>query len=367
VRSINEECLDRIVAVAFCVGTTQHLIGLTDGRRPKVRHGAEWNQPSSPAKLARPRPDDYLAGSCGALAPGRCSRYIAQWSDEQGGIVMSYLEVKDGTRLFYTDTGGTDTPMVFVSSAWLSSRMWEYQVPYMLAGGLRCVTYDRRGHGRSDWPFSGYDYDTVADDLAALLTHLDLRNVTLVAHSAGGGDAVRYLTRHGAGRIARLALVSALAPFPMQTTDNPNAVPRTLMEADLAARTADRPKWFADNANGFFGIGLPGISISEQFVEFMIQQCLDCSAIATAAYFLSGFTTDLRAEMQAIDIPTLIIHGDRDQQAPFDICGRLSAQLVPRARLIVYEHAAHGLFITHADRLNADLGAFEKTPADSRA
>jgi non-heme chloroperoxidase len=270
---------------------------------------------------------------------------------------MPFIETSDRTRLFYTE-GGAGAAVVFVASAWLSSRMWEFQMPHLVDHGLRCVAYDRRGHGRSDWPWNGYDYNTLADDLAALLEQLDLRNVTLVGHSMGGGEVVRYLTRHGADRVRRIALVSATAPFPMLTADNPIGIDRALMEADMAVRTADRPKWFADTAAGFFGIGLPGVSVSSELTQFMIQQCLDCSARAAAAYFVTGFTTDLRADLRALTLPTLIVHGDHDQQAPIDICGRQTARLVPGSTLVEYANAAHGLFVTHADRLSRDLVAF---------
>ena len=270
---------------------------------------------------------------------------------------MPFIETNDHTRLFYTG-GGSGKTIVFVASAWFSSQMWERQMQPLAQHGLRCIAYDRRGHGRSDCPWEGYDYDTLADDLAALLRQLDLRDVTLVSHSAGGGEVVRYLTRHGAARVERIALVSATAPFLMKTDDNPDGVDRALVEADLAIRTADRPKWFADNVDGFLGIGLPGVSVSPEFAQFMIRQCLECSARATAEFFLAGFTTDLRRELRALTVPVLIVHGDRDLQAPIDICGRKTAQLIPNNRLIVYEHAAHGLFHTHADRLNADLRAF---------
>jgi pimeloyl-ACP methyl ester carboxylesterase len=247
---------------------------------------------------------------------------------------------------------------VFVASAWLSSRMWEFQMPDLVARGLRCIAYDRRGHGRSDWTWDGYNYDTLADDLAALLDHLDLHDVTLVGHSMGGGEVIRYLTRYGTKRVGRIALVAATAPFPMKTADNPAAIDRELMEADLAARTADRPRWFAENADGFFGIGLPGISVSPELVQHVIRQCLDCSPRAASAFFLAGFTTDFRAELQAITAPTLVIHGDHDVQAPIALCGRRTADLVPDNTFKVYENAAHGLFITHAARLNEDLLGF---------
>ena len=248
--------------------------------------------------------------------------------------------------------------MVFVASAWLDSRMWEFQTPYLVDQGFRCIAYDRREHGCSDSSWDGYDYDTLADDLGALLDHLNLRDDTLVSHSAGSGEIVRYLTRHGAARVARIAFVSGTTPCPMKRPDNPEGIGIELVQADLAARTADRPRWYADNAAGFFGSDLPGVRVSAEFTEFVIRQCLDCSARATVQFFLTGFTTDLRDELRVIDVPALIVHGDRDIQAPLELCGRRTARLVPGGRLRVYENAAHGLFMTHADRLNADLVTF---------
>jgi pimeloyl-ACP methyl ester carboxylesterase len=267
---------------------------------------------------------------------------------------MPYIHARDNTQLFYIDAG-RGRCVVFVASAWFDSRMWEFQIPYLVRHGCRCVAYDRRGHGRSDISWDGYDYDTLADDLATLLNHLDLQDVTLVAHSAGAGEAVRYLARHGAARVSRLAIVSGTTPFPMRTADNPHGIERALMEADMTARTLDRPKWVADHADGFLGTGLPGIQVSREFTEYLIRQLLDCSARAAAEFFLTGFTTDLRESVRAITVPTLIVHGDHDEQAPIDICGRKTAQLIPHATFLVYENAAHGLFVTHAGRLNADV------------
>ena len=274
---------------------------------------------------------------------------------------MPYIQTRDRTSLFYTDAGA-GRPMVFVASAWLDSRMWEFQIPYLVDHGLRCIAYDRRGHGRSDTSWDGYDYDTLADDLGMLIDRLDLRDLTLVSHSAGSGEIVRYLTRHGSARIARIAIVSGTTPCLMRRTDNPDGIDLGLVEADLATLTADRPKWFADNAAGFFGVGLPGIRVSPEFSEFVIRQCLDCSARATVQFFLTGFTSDLRDELRALDVPALIVHGDRDIQAPLDLCGHKTGRLLQRSTLRVYENAAHGLFLTHADRLNADLLAFASVP-----
>jgi len=148
----------------------------------------------------------------------------------------------------------------------------------------------------------------------------------------GGGEVVRYLTRHGANRIARIALVAVTTPFPMKTADNPDAIDRAPDGSGHGRSHRRQARWFADSAAGFFGIGLPGVSVSPEFTQFMIRQCLDCSARAAAAFFLAGFTTDLRADLRAIRGPTLIIHGDRDVQAPLDICGRKTARLVPDNR-----------------------------------
>jgi non-heme chloroperoxidase len=270
---------------------------------------------------------------------------------------MPYIRTADGTRLFYIDAG-IGQPVLFVASAWLSSKMWEFQIPYFVDRGFRCIACDRRGHGRSDVPWNGYDYDTLSDDLASLVEALDLREVTLVSHSAGAGEIVRYLTRHGAARVKRVAMVSGLTPFPMKSDDNPDGIDRSLMEADLAVRTVDRPKWFSEHADDFFGVGLPGIRVSPEFVQFMIGQCLECSFRATLAFFLTGFTTDLRSEMRTITVPTLIVHGDHDVQAPIQICGAKAAQLVRHSTFLIYENAAHGMFVTHADRLNNDLLRF---------
>jgi non-heme chloroperoxidase len=270
---------------------------------------------------------------------------------------MPYVHTRDNTRLFYIDTH-VGRPIVFIASAWLNSRMWEFQIPYFVDQGFRCVAYDRRGHGRSDWLWTGYDYDTLSDDLDALVNHLELRDFILVGHSAGAGEVVRYVTRYGIDRLAATALISGTTPFPMKTADNPEGIDRALMEADLEVRTRDRAKWFADNADGFFGIGLPGVTVSPEWREHMIRECLTCSPHATRAFFLTGFTSDLREDLRRLSVPTLIVHGTHDMQAPVTLCGERTAKLIPASDFRVYENAAHGLFITHADRLNRDLHMF---------
>jgi non-heme chloroperoxidase len=179
-----------------------------------------------------------------------------------------------------------------------------------------------------------------------------MENSVAVAHP---GD-VRRVDRTAADS-KRLSL-SGTTPFPMKTADNPEGIDRPLMEADLAARTADRAKWFADNAEGFFGVGLPGVTVSSELREHLIRECLTCSPHATRAFFLTAFTTDLRRDVRSLGLPALVVHGTHDRQAPIAVCGDRTAALIPTSEYHVYENAAHGLFITHADRLNTDLQAF---------
>ncbi|WP_379577025.1 alpha/beta fold hydrolase [Nonomuraea mangrovi] len=236
--------------------------------------------------------------------------------------------------------------------------------------GLRCVAFDKWGHGRSDRVGHGFDYDTLADDLAALLDHLDLREVTLAAHSMGGGEVIRYLSRHGYDRVSRIVLIAATAPLAMRTPDNPEGVDRAVFDAIMADRTKDRPRWTAQNAQAFFATHL-GNQVSTELIERTIQRCLDCSAKAAVEVVRTGFRTDLREECAAVQLPTLIIHGDADASAPIDLCGRRLAKPVPGNVYKECPGAAHAIFMTHAEQVNRDLldfigdGSSSHTPAVS--
>lgn len=269
----------------------------------------------------------------------------------------AFIEMADGTNLFYRDWG-KGKPVVFVTGWAVSSEMWEYQMAYLSGQGLRCVAYDRRGHGRSGQPGYGYDYDTLADDLAKVIVELDLREVTLVGHSMGGGEIVRYLSRHGAGYVSRIVLVASITPFLLKTADNPEGVDASYFEGLRKALAKDRPRWLAEAAPAFFGAGLPSCSVSPEMMQWGVMMCLQSSLKATIDACRSFAETDFRAEMRKITVPALIIHGDKDNGAALDLTGRKSANLIPRSQLKVYEGAPHGLFITHMDRLNADLLAF---------
>jgi non-heme chloroperoxidase len=273
---------------------------------------------------------------------------------------MPFIETNDHTSLHYRDWG-TGLPVVFLSSWAVSSPMWESQMLPLSKRGLRCIAYDRRGHGRSDDPGRGYDFDTLADDLAKVLTHLDLRKVTLVGHSMGCAEIARYLSRHGTSRIARTILISTMTPFLLQTPENPEGAPRSIVEANVTALLADRPRYFASAVIKLFGLGsrspAPDL-VSPEWIHHWLQLTAECSIKAALECLHAFCETDLRPDMRAFTVPTLLIHGDNDQSTPLEMCGRRTAQAIPHSQLKVYEGAAHGLFQTHKERVNDDLLAF---------
>jgi pimeloyl-ACP methyl ester carboxylesterase len=267
-----------------------------------------------------------------------------------------YVRTRDGTMLFYKDWG-SGKPVVFLDAWALPSDMWDYQMVPMSEQGLRCVAYDRRGHGRSSVPAGGYDYDTLADDLATMLDRLDLKEVTLVGYSMASGEMVRYLTRHGAARIARLAFIApAGTPFLLKTADNPNGIPAEKFEYFRRSMLMrDYPKWLEDNRKPFFTA-----ETSPQVQDWVRGLMLTTSLKAAVECNRSSTSTDFRAELPKIGLPTLVVHGDIDASAPLALTGRPTAALIPGAELKVYEGAPHGLFVTHKERLTADLLAFAR-------
>jgi pimeloyl-ACP methyl ester carboxylesterase len=274
---------------------------------------------------------------------------------------MPFIQTDDRTQLFYRDWGAGQ-PIVFASSWAFSGEMWEYQTLPLSERDLRCITYDRRGHGRSDDPGRGYDFDTLADDLAALIEQLDLRDVTLVGHSTGCAEIARYLSRHGVSRIARVALISPTTPFVLRTADNPEGAPKSYLDQHIEMIMRDRPAYFSgDGAISFFGLGSSwprGPLLSSEIVQWAIGLLLQASPKAVVELRRTANETDFRPDMRAFHAPTLIIHGDKDQSAPLELCGRRTAEAIVGSRLLIYEGAAHGLFLTERERLNRDLLAF---------
>ena len=263
-----------------------------------------------------------------------------------------FIETSGGVRLAYRDWG-EGRPVVFVHSWGVNAEMWDYQAAELLDHGLRCIAFDRRGHGGSDDPGRGYDADTLADDLAAVMEALDLREATLVGHSMGCGEIVRYLSRHGDARVARVVLLAPTTPFLLKTADNPAGIDQALFEAGRAVWRQDFPKWVADNTDPFFTADTsPAMKQwgAGMLLKTPLPVLLACNRMAAE--------TDFRPDLRAIKKPAMVIHGDRDVSAPLELTGRPTAEMIPGARLAVYEGAPHGLFVTHMQRLNVDLLAF---------
>jgi non-heme chloroperoxidase len=266
-----------------------------------------------------------------------------------------FVTTTDGVDLFCR-VWGEGKLMVFLSGWTLNSDMWAYQMAPLSRAGLRCVAYDRRGHGRSSDPGRGYDYDRLADDLAAVLETFDLREVVLVGHSFASGEMVRYLSRHGSQRVERVVfLAPAATPFLLKTADNPDGVDESVFEHWRGLLTRDFPGWIDDNAGPYFGEGVSAGMVEwtkRMMLQTSLQAALECNRAMT--------TTDFRAELGAITVPTLVIHGDHDASAPIDLTGRRTAQAIPGAELKVYPGAPHGLYVTHMETLNRDLLAFAR-------
>jgi pimeloyl-ACP methyl ester carboxylesterase len=267
---------------------------------------------------------------------------------------MPFIETEDETTLFYNDWG-SGRPVVLIHGWPLNADMWEYQSTFLAEQGCRVVAYDRRGFGRSDQPWRGYDYDTLADDLAAVLEALELEQVTLVGFSMGGGEVARYLARHGAGLVAKAALVSAVTPMLAKRSDHEEGVEVAVFDQMVAGLREDRPGYLADFGKQFFGAGLLNMKVSSDILNWAQGLALQGSLRATLECVRAFSETDFRADMAALTMPTLIVHGDADATVPIDVAGRAAARLVPHAVLKEYEGAAHGLFYTEKDRLNADL------------
>lgn len=270
---------------------------------------------------------------------------------------MAYVTAKDGTEIFYKDWG-TGAAVVLIHGWPVLGDMWEKQATFLSEHGLRTIVYDRRGFGRSGQPWSGYDYDTMAADLHALMEKLDLRGATLVGFSMGGGEVVRYLSRYGSSRVAKAVLVAAVTPFLLKTGDNPDGVDAKVFEGIEQEIRKDRPAFLKEFGPKFFGRTALKHTVSEAVLEWTQAMALTGSLRSTLETAKSWATTDFRQEMQGITIPTLVIHGTSDATVPIDVSGRRAAKLLPNAKLSEYDGEPHGLFLTAADRLNEELLQF---------
>ena len=274
---------------------------------------------------------------------------------------MSTITTTDGTQIYYKDWGA-GRPVVF-SHGWpLSADSWEAQMLFLAAQGYRCIAHDRRGHGRSSQPWGGNDMDTYADDLSALIEALGLTGATLVGFSAGGGEVARYVGRHGTGRVAKAALISAVPPLMLETAANPAGLPMEVFDGIRRGCLADRSQFYKDLAGGpFFGANRPGAKVSQGVIDSFWLQGMQAGHKNTFDCIKAFSETDFTEDLGKFDVPTLILHGDDDQVVPIGAAALRSATLVRGAILKVYAGAPHGLADTHKDQLNADLLAFLKS------
>ena len=267
---------------------------------------------------------------------------------------MAFAISRDDTRIHYSDWG-TGTPVVLIHGWPLSSDMWEKQATFLAEHGARVITYDRRGFGKSEQPWGGYDYDTFAADLEAVMEKTNVRGAMLVGFSMGGGEVVRYLSTYGVARVNRAVLVSAVTPFLLKTENNPEGVdPAVFREIEQNLRK-DRPAFLKQFGEKFYGRTMLKHTVSVEVLEWNQWMAVTGSMRATLAAAKAWSTTDFRDEMSRIPVPVRVIHGTADGTVPIDVSGRRSARILPHATLSEYEGEPHGLFLTAADRLNEEL------------
>lgn len=256
---------------------------------------------------------------------------------------------------------GAGQPIILIHGWPLSHKSWERQIPALVNAGYRVIAYDRRGFGDSGRPWDGYDYDSLAGDLQAIISELQLNEVILVGFSMGGGEVVRYISNYGQTNVSKIALISSIIPIVKQTEDNPDGVPVEKLEEIAQALQDDRVGFLKGFHEQFYGADKDPSAVSQGQLDFDFSIASQAAPQATEKAADAWANTDFRAECAVITVPTLIIHGKKDATVPFITAGQQAEQLISNSLLITYDDAAHGLNITHAERLNADLLAFLRT------
>jgi non-heme chloroperoxidase len=278
---------------------------------------------------------------------------------------MATITIKDGTEIYYKDWG-SGQPIVFHHGWPLCSDDWDAQMLYFLSKGYRVVAHDRRGHGRSTQIGDGHDMDHYADDVAAVVEHLDLKNAVHIGHSTGGGEVVRYVARHGQknGRVAKLVLIGAVPPIMVKTPANPGGLPIEVFDDFRKQLAANRAQFYLDVASGpFYGFNRPGAKVLQGVIQNWWRQGMIGGAKAHYDGIKAFSETDFTEDLKSIKLPTLVMHGDDDQIVPIADSALLSVKLLKNGTLKVYEKFPHGMCTVHADVINADLLAFIKETA----
>lgn len=270
---------------------------------------------------------------------------------------MPYIETRDETEL-YVKIWGDGAPVVLVHGWPLNADSWDAQALGLAEAGYQVIAYDRRGFGRSEQPWEGYDYDTFADDLADVLDSVDAEDAAIIGFSMGGGEIARYMSRHEGDRVAKAGLIGAVTPFLLQTDDHPAGAPMAVFDGMMAGVRADRAKFMREFLIGFFGLDKHPDALSQAAVEAHWNMAMLAGLHPTLRCIHAFGTTDFRDDLRAFEVPTLIIHGTDDTIVPIDITARAAVGMIADARLIEYEGGPHGLGATHADRLTQDLLAF---------
>ncbi|MEO7913495.1 MAG: alpha/beta hydrolase [Roseiflexaceae bacterium] len=272
---------------------------------------------------------------------------------------MTYITARDGTKLYVKDWG-TGRPVIILHGWPLSADSWDDAAVEIAHAGFRAIAYDRRGFGRSDQPWSGYEYDTLADDLAAVIEQTGATDAALFGFSMGGGEVARYMSRHGGKNVSQAALIASVVPYMLKTPDNPDGTDQSVFDQIAAGIKQDRAHFFAGFFKDFFGVGLLSSPVSEEVLEWARSVTMQASLNATLECAQAFSSTDFRGDLAALSVPTLIIHGTADKTVPIDPAGRAAARGIPHAKLIEYDGAPHGLFATHKQQLTKDLLAFLK-------
>ncbi|WP_206240604.1 alpha/beta fold hydrolase [Novosphingobium terrae] len=272
---------------------------------------------------------------------------------------MPFITTTDGTEIFYKDWGAKDAQPIVFHHGWpLSSDDWDAQMMFFLAKGYRVIAHDRRGHGRSTQAATGHDMNTYVADVTALTDALDLKNAIHIGHSTGGGEVARYVAQAKPGRVAKAVLVSAVSPIMLRGESNPDGVPMEVFDGIREQVATNRSQFFYDFTLPFFGYNREGAQVKEAVRLNWWRQGMNGGALAHYLGIAAFSETDFTADLKAITVPTLVMHGEDDQIVPFETTGKLAAQIVPGAQLKAYPGYPHGMPVTHADVINADLLAF---------